>query len=55
MHTNSRKAFISTHSLKKAWCCIYYASMDRRDPEKKNSCTCRAPLAESMRAGDVIC
>jgi hypothetical protein len=36
MHTFSRKAFISIHSLEKALCYIKYESVDTRDPEKKN-------------------
>jgi hypothetical protein len=37
MHTFTRKAFISTHSLRKALCYIKCASVDNRDPKKKNS------------------
>jgi hypothetical protein len=37
MHTILRKAFISTHSLRKALCCMKYESVDSRDPEKKNT------------------
>ena len=55
MHPFSRRAFISTHSLEKALYYIKYESMDTRDPEKKNFWTCKAPFAESMRDGDVIC
>jgi hypothetical protein len=29
--------------------------MDKRGPKKKNSWTCKAPPAESIRASDVIC
>ena len=55
MHTISRKAFISTHSFGKALCYIKYALVDRRDLDKKNSCTCKALPIESMKASDVIC
>ena len=35
-NTFLRKAFISTHSLGKALCCIKYVLVDRRDPKKRN-------------------